>query len=230
MNQEKIGQFIKDLRKKNNLTQKDLADKYGVTYQAVSKWENGKNIPDISLIRQMSKDFNISVEDILDGNTTGVKKHKSKNYIYVLIVIFIFIIIGVVLISKNNSTYNFKTISTTCDDFNVTGSIAYDKDRASIFISNIDYCGENNNTKYKSIECNLYEKNNNTNTLISNYKVENDITLDDYLKEIKLNIDDYLNVCKEYSDDSLYLEISATDYKNTITTFKIPLKLNDNCE
>lgn len=41
MNQEKLGKFIKDIRKKHNLTQKQLADKYNVTYQAVSKWENG---------------------------------------------------------------------------------------------------------------------------------------------------------------------------------------------
>ena len=49
MNQEKIGEFIKKLRQDNNLTQKDLANKYNVTYQAVSKWERGLNIPDISL-------------------------------------------------------------------------------------------------------------------------------------------------------------------------------------
>ena len=97
-------------------------------------------------------------------------------------------------------------------------------------ISNIDYCGEKNNIKYKLIECNLYEKNNNTNTLISSYKSEKNITLDNYLKEIKLNIDNYLNVCKNYSDDSLYLEINAKDDKDIITTFKIPLKLNDNCK
>ena len=52
MNSEKIGKFIKEIRKKNNLTQKELADKYGVTYQAVSKWENGINLPDISLIKR----------------------------------------------------------------------------------------------------------------------------------------------------------------------------------
>ena len=42
MNPERIGQMIKEIRKKNHLTQKQFADKYGVTYQAVSKWENGK--------------------------------------------------------------------------------------------------------------------------------------------------------------------------------------------
>ena len=65
MNQEKIGKLIKEIRKQNNLTQKEFADKYGVTYQAVSKWETGKNIPDISLIKEISRDFNINIEDII---------------------------------------------------------------------------------------------------------------------------------------------------------------------
>ena len=45
MEQEKVSNFIKKIRKDNNLTQKDLAEKYGVTYQAVSKWENGLSFP-----------------------------------------------------------------------------------------------------------------------------------------------------------------------------------------
>ncbi len=77
MDSEKIGKFIRELRKKNNLTQKDLAKKYNVTYQAVSKWERGINMPDISLIRQMSKDFNIGVEDILDGEIKEKKKEEK---------------------------------------------------------------------------------------------------------------------------------------------------------
>ena len=63
MNQEKIGKLIKEIRIKHNLTQAELAKKYGVTYQAVSKWENGKNIPDISLLKKMSTDFNIDIND-----------------------------------------------------------------------------------------------------------------------------------------------------------------------
>lgn len=80
LNPEKVGKFIKKLRKDNNLTQQKLADKYGVTYQAVSKWENGINLPDVTLIRQMSKDFNISIEDILDGNLITKKKNRNKIY------------------------------------------------------------------------------------------------------------------------------------------------------
>ena len=76
MDQEKFGKLIKEIRKKNNLTQKQFADKYNVTYQAVSKWENGLNMPDILLIRQISKDFNISLDELFDGEykKTIIKK------------------------------------------------------------------------------------------------------------------------------------------------------------
>ena len=45
-------------------------------YKIVSKWENGINLPEVTLIRQMSKDFDISVEDILDGKLTKKRKRK----------------------------------------------------------------------------------------------------------------------------------------------------------
>ena len=63
MNQEKIGSLIKKVRKENNLTQQDFAKKYGVTYQAVSKWENGKNIPDIALLKEICGDYNIDINE-----------------------------------------------------------------------------------------------------------------------------------------------------------------------
>lgn len=47
MNQEKIGKFILNLRKEKNMSQMDLAEKIGVTDRAISKWENGKGLPDI---------------------------------------------------------------------------------------------------------------------------------------------------------------------------------------
>ena len=75
MDQEKIGKFIKDLRIKNNLTQKEFADKYNVTYQAVSKWENGKNMPDLSLLKDICKDFDVSLDDLFNG-----EKRVKKSY------------------------------------------------------------------------------------------------------------------------------------------------------
>ena len=68
MNQEKISQLIKKIRTDNNLTQSQFANKYNVTYQAVSKWENGKNLPDITLLTQICRDFEIDINDFLEGN------------------------------------------------------------------------------------------------------------------------------------------------------------------
>ena len=228
MNPEKVGKFIKEIRKKNNLTQKELADKYGVTYQAVSKWENGINLPEITLLRQMSKDFNISVEDILDGEIK--EKSKNKNYLFIILIfIIVTSIIGFIIYKSNSNSFDFKTISASCEEFKVTGSIAYDKDKSSIYISNINYCGNDDNTIYKKIECNLYEKNDNANIKISGCKSNNNVKLDDYLKDVELNIDNYSRVCKNYTNDSLYLEVNATDINNKITTYKVPLNINDNC-
>ena len=67
--------IIKDLRKKNNLTQSELASLLGVTFQAVSKWENGKSIPDILLLKQISEKFNVDLDYLLSGK----EKEKIKN-------------------------------------------------------------------------------------------------------------------------------------------------------
>lgn len=230
MNPDKIGKFIKKLRKDNNLTQKDLADKYGVTYQAVSKWENGINLPDVTLIRQMSKDFNISVESILDGEISKNKDNKKKDIIILIVLLLIIVSLILFLLSNNSNSFKFKTVSSSCNEFNVSGSLAYDKNKSSIYISNINYCGGDDTTLYKEIQCNLYEEHNNINTKISSCKSKTgSIKLEDYLNSVKLNIDDYKQSCSKYSDNSLYLEINATQNDNKVITYKIPLKLNDNC-
>ena len=146
MDSPKIGKIIQEIRKKNNLTQKQLADKYNVTYQAVSKWERGINLPDVTLLKHMSKDFNISIEDLLDGNISHKNDNRKKNIAIIIIVIILLVtIVGLVYINKDKS-FEFKTISSTCKEFKVTGSIAYDKDKSSIYISHIDYCGGNDET------------------------------------------------------------------------------------
>ena len=227
MNPEKVGQFIKKIRKDNNLTQQELADKYGITYQAVSKWERGINLPEVSLIRQISKDFNISIDDILDGELSPKDEDSKKMLLVIIFITLIFI--GIIILITKKDSFHFKTLSSTCDEFKVSGSIAYDKNKSSIYISNINYCGGDDNTLYKEIECNLYETNNNVSTKISSCKSEKNETLESYLKEIELNIDNYKQTCKNYNDDSLYLEINAKDQNDKTITYKIPLNLNNNC-
>lgn len=227
LDSEKIGKFIKEIRIKNNLTQKQFADKYNVTYQAVSKWENGINLPDVSLIRKISKDYNISIENLLEGK----KSNNNRIYRIILsIIIFAILIVVGFIIFNDNGSFEFKTISTNCDNFKVSGSLAYNENKSSIYISNINYCGGDDNTSYKNIECNLYENNNDVNKKISSCKSEEgNIKLEDYLKDVQLNIDNYQATCKSYNDDSLYLEINATDQNNKTITYKIPLSVNKNC-
>jgi len=67
MNNQKIGDFIKNLRKEKGLTQKDLSEKLNITDRAVSKWERGLNCPDISLLDDLSRILEVSVIEILKG-------------------------------------------------------------------------------------------------------------------------------------------------------------------
>jgi len=67
MNNQKIGDFIKELRKDKCLTQKDLADKLSITDRAVSKWERGLSSPDVSLLDDLSQILDVSVIELLKG-------------------------------------------------------------------------------------------------------------------------------------------------------------------
>lgn len=58
----KTGQIIKDLRKKQDVTQEKLADYLNISYQAISKWENGTALPDITLIPKIANFFGVTTE------------------------------------------------------------------------------------------------------------------------------------------------------------------------
>jgi len=67
MNQANIGKFISELRKEKNMTQLELANKLGITDRAISKWENGRGMPDVSLLEPLCKELNISINELLTG-------------------------------------------------------------------------------------------------------------------------------------------------------------------
>lgn len=67
MNQERIGKFISELRKKNNMTQEQLAEAIGVTNKSISRWENGKTMPDISMLKDLSNKLNCTIPELLNG-------------------------------------------------------------------------------------------------------------------------------------------------------------------
>jgi len=81
MNQEKIGKFIKTLRTEKKMTQQELANKIGVTDRAISKWENGRGTPDISLLIPLSNELNITLLELLNGEKTENKDNVVINLI-----------------------------------------------------------------------------------------------------------------------------------------------------
>lgn len=78
MNQVKIGRFIAECRKKNNLTQMQLAEKLNITDRAVSKWENGKAMPDSSIMLDLCSELKISVNDLLSGEIVTMDNYNEK--------------------------------------------------------------------------------------------------------------------------------------------------------
>ena len=67
MDQEKIGKFIAECRKENGYTQASLAEKLGITDRAISKWENGKSMPDASIMLELCELLKINVNELLTG-------------------------------------------------------------------------------------------------------------------------------------------------------------------
>ena len=78
MNQEKIGKFILELRKEKNMTQQELADKIGVTDRAISKWENGRGMPDLSLMKPLCKELGITINELISGEKIDKKEYQDK--------------------------------------------------------------------------------------------------------------------------------------------------------
>lgn len=224
-NMNNFGEIIKEIRKKNNLTQKELADKLYVTYQAVSKWENNKSIPDISILQNISKIFNIDLNYL-----TNTKKRNNTIY-FILIIIFLILSLTItILITKNHShDFEMRTIETTCNDFNLSGTIAYNKDKTAIYISEIDYCGLNKNQLYDTITSTLYQNENNKEKIIITNKEKNNLSLNDYLKDLTYHVDNYKSTCLDYNKNELYIKIELQKKNESTITYTIPLKINDTC-
>ena len=74
-----IGNKILELRKKNNLSQEELAEKVGVARQTISKWELGETAPDIKQAKHLANIFNVSVDELVDANSESIIMKKVSN-------------------------------------------------------------------------------------------------------------------------------------------------------
>lgn len=79
MDQQKIGSFIAQCRKKQNLTQSQLAEKLNITDRAVSKWETGRAMPDSSIMLELCNILKINVNDLLSGEIIAMNEYDKKH-------------------------------------------------------------------------------------------------------------------------------------------------------
>ena len=78
MDQKKIGLFLKELRKEKQLTQEQLAERFGVTNRSVSRWETGSNMPDLSILVELADFYDVDIRDIIDGERKGEDMNKEE--------------------------------------------------------------------------------------------------------------------------------------------------------
>ena len=87
MDQIKIGKFIATLRKEKSMTQEQLGAKLGVTNKTVSRWENGNYMPDVEMLSLLSKEFGVSINELVAGErlaTEDFKKAADSNLVTAL--------------------------------------------------------------------------------------------------------------------------------------------------
>ena len=78
MDQIKTGKFIAQLRKQHDLTQEGLGEKLGVTNKTVSRWENANYMPDIEMLQLLSKELNVSVNELLAGEFLSDEEFRKR--------------------------------------------------------------------------------------------------------------------------------------------------------
>lgn len=78
MDQKKVGSFLRELRKEKQLTQEQLAERFGVTNRSVSRWETGSNMPDLSILVELADFYDVDIRDIIDGERKDEDMNKEE--------------------------------------------------------------------------------------------------------------------------------------------------------
>ncbi len=78
MNQVKIGEFLRELRKGKGLTQEQLAEQFNISRRSVSRWETGSNMPDVGLLIEIADFFEVDIREIIDGQRKSENMDKEK--------------------------------------------------------------------------------------------------------------------------------------------------------
>ena len=165
MDNKKIGQLISKLRKQKGLTQEQLGDMVGVGFRAVSKWERGITLPDISIINSVSKVLGITSDELLAGelneNKEDIIKFKHKDFkklkIIIPLILLLLIITFVVFFYFKNKSYVYEM---QCEDISlcsVNGEVTFVNNKIIIDLNSLKFNDEYiNSIKVKNYEYKIY--------------------------------------------------------------------------
>lgn len=202
MDLDKVGKFIAENRKRQNLTQKDLGELLGINPKTISKWERGVNAPDIALLTEIAKYLNVTVEELLAGEKIKRGKLSIKRFInksnktskivtITFIILTIFIIIGVIVYKPitNNKKHEIYTISTSNKDYLVNGYLILNDNDYSIDITEIKSLeksiGRSVDIKFNILDINFVS---NGNVIYDYYmKEDGELYLFEELKKLNIN-------------------------------------------
>lgn len=155
MNQEKIGKFLSERRKEKNLTQEQVAEKLHVSINAVSKWERGICLMDMSLLKPLSKILDVNVVDILSGekvtsnqmqekyeesieNIVKVNEIKSKSFgVYGMLILYVILVLYKII--YDICFYDIVAILCGFNTFKFAYKYKLEKDKSYFIISAISF-------------------------------------------------------------------------------------------
>ncbi len=218
MNQEKIGKFIAKNRKDKGLTQEALAEKLGISTNAVSKWERGLSFPDVSLFKKLCSELDISIEELINGEKSKSTESKDKAIIASLeektkiekkskkkiIILSIFILLIIAFSVIYSSTLKINLINESSELYD----IAIDYLRNKEFKSNPDSSKEDFNVFYSYHSFGIEKKGNYKYLYLWLYSGSYYLEEDDALVistgsslPVKITIKDNKVVNTEYSKD-----------------------------
>lgn len=251
MDQQKIGSFIASLRKESGMTQAELGDKVGVTDRAVSRWENGHNLPDILVMEKLSEVFNITIVELMNGVKAEVIKeedldklaenaiayHKAKMHAYfkrliiglVSVIGILFVTLLLIFCINNFNKCQVYKIESTKTDFKVSGMLVKTNKSTKLVISDFEYYGTKMQRIY-AIDYHLLIAGKDVyhgGTILDEFKIGKDtLFLDtrDYFKTLSIYLDNFQHDEILKSSD-IVIEFKYLDDKGKINYYDIPIRL-----
>ena len=237
MDNKKIGKLIAELRNKNNLTQQDLGDKIGVGFRAVSKWECGQTLPDIENMKELSKIFGITLDELIEGKLNEKKTKSSKRNKVILVIssIVILLLTAITLLTTlfnpKDKVYVYDLSSQDIQNYTITGQMTFTKDNISIVINELKFHNQEiSSAKITNYE---YELKFNNDTLVGygyspfvNFSEEKN-NIKEFSKNFKINTTiDSEYKRKDFIKNGLSLKINFIDENNNIIPQDIKMNLS----